>query len=109
MVSDSYYYRASKNKVVRIGLSQKSASWGVWLNERLLDDGFETAEDAAFAASRRNFSTQLANNLLSGVYVPEDINRWSTTAPEQFPSPDSIPAKPNCKERRRGRIGLTRF
>src|SRR6476619_3768388 len=101
MVSDSYYYRASKSNVVRIGLSQRDASWAVWLNDRLLDDGFESPEDAAFAASRKNFATQLANNLLSGVHVPEDLSRWRTTPPD-LPSQlatHNPPIPSDCKNR----------
>ena len=82
-MTTSYYYLASKSKIVRISLSEHDSScWGIYLNDRLLYDRCRSAEEAADCAHNNDFGDELAVQLFTGVAVPSDINQWRTTPPE---------------------------
>jgi hypothetical protein len=105
MDSQEYYYKYSKSNVVRIAPSPRDlACWGVWLNNQLLDGNFSSAEEAAFCASKNDFSTELAMQRFGAISVPADLNMWRTTPPG-LPTPLATHNPPNlqndCKKRHR--------
>src|ERR1043166_2760391 len=105
MDSQEYYYKYSKNNVVRIAPNSRDITgWGVWLNNQLLCGNFPSAEDAAFCASKNDFPTELAMQRFRAISVPADLNRWRTTPPGLPTSPviDNPPSPTaDCKNRYR--------
>ena len=96
MKLDSYWYLASKSKIVRISPgSCDCLRWSVFLNDQLICDSYGSAEEAALSASRRDFSTELAVRIFSGVTVPSDINMWRTIPPEL---PGFVPQENHSRE-----------
>ena len=110
MNSHTRYYRASRDKIVRIApATQDLSRWGVWLNGQLLCDRFGSAEDAAFGAHKKNFSTSMANELFGGVYVPADIDQWLETDPYvPLPAVQKPTSTDDCRNRH-GRFGPRRL
>ena len=68
-------------------MSKGVSNWGVWLNDILVADGFVSAEEAAFFASRNDFPTEEAITYFNGVKVSAYLNMWRTTPPPQQPDP----------------------
>ena len=83
MRSQSYYYQTVIG-IARIGVSNTNANcYALWLGECLIDDQFDSPEDAAAKAHRKDFSSDSAIQSFHGANVPGDINRWCQTPPEK--------------------------
>jgi len=107
-MSTSYWFQASKSKIVRIALSERDSSrWGIWLNNQLLDDASGSAEEAALRANQKKFGEQNAVELFDGVSVPSDIAFWRPSPPE-MPAPASQTIARDCRDRHR-RPGSTQL
>ena len=83
MKTQSYWHRTAIG-VARIGVSDTNANcYALWIGECLIDDHFDSPEDAAAKAHRNDFSSVSARELFHGAYVPEAIDRWQQTPPDK--------------------------
>src|SRR6267142_3559506 len=83
MRSQNYYYQTAIG-IARIGVSNTNANcYALWIGDCLIEDQFDSPEDAAAKAHRKDFSSNSAMQSFHGAYVPEDINLWRQTPPEK--------------------------
>jgi hypothetical protein len=100
MNTGSFWHRAARGKVVRIGpVGGDISRWGVWLNDQLLCDTYGSAEEAAYCASRRDFGDENAIRRWAGISVPSEISFWRRIPPEEPVSPSDENDKSECKNR----------
>jgi hypothetical protein len=103
MKTQNYWHRTAIG-VARIGVSDTNANcYALWIGECLIDDQFDSPEDAAAKAHRKDFSSVSAGELFHGAYVPEDIDRWQQTPPEKqivAPAEPAAPTLAKCDARR---------
>jgi hypothetical protein len=87
--------------ILHIGSSPRDGScWPVWLDDRLVCHGCGSPDEAADRANRRDFSESSAVELLRGVPVPYELNRWWRSPPERSsPTLDLPEQETGCKQR----------
>src|SRR5205085_4167596 len=106
MDSDEYWYvaRGREQHIVRIAMSPRDTSWAVYLDDRLIGDGYGSPEEAALCINKKDFSGNAVGRLFNGIYAPADVHAWRTSPPEkpqEEPKLDTQPEgpKPDCKGR----------
>jgi hypothetical protein len=101
-MSTSYWFRASKSKIVRIAPDEDNASqWCISLNDQLLAGRYGSAEEAAYCAKHHDFGDELSTDLFNGVSVPENLSSWSQTPPELQAQAEHTAKPRDCRDRHR--------
>lgn len=85
VVHMNYWHRHPSGRIVRIGLSSGDSSrWAIWLDGVLVSDVFESPEEAAACANKRDFHDAAAVEQFRGIWVPWNLDDWRTSAPEPW-------------------------
>lgn len=97
MRTEQYFYPVlGTGQYVCIQRSRKDASrWEIRIDELLVSDGYRSEDDAAEAASRKDFGDSHQNLTFARISVPSDIHRWMRERPEGGTKGDNSRYKSN--------------
>jgi hypothetical protein len=94
-----FWFMVPTKTKIKLCITADASGWSLLLNNKVIESGFGSAEEAAECASKGDFSSELGTQALP-FSVPSNLNRWRTEDPDASHSPiNAAPVQSECANR----------